>query len=66
MVSMFGERVEQERKVGGTVKNGRLALQLEGQLTAVSQWEGGGERWERTRGGGEGEGGRSLEHDYSQ
>ena len=58
MVSMFGERVEQERKVGGTVKNGRLALQQEGQLTAVSQWEGGGEGGgedgENERGGGGG------------
>ena len=56
MVSMFGERVKQERKVGGTVKNGRLALQLEGQLTAVSGREGevgenerGGEKRERGR-----------------
>ena len=53
MVSMFGERVEQERKVGGTVKNGRLALQLEGQLTAVSGREGGevGENERRGEGG---------------
>ena len=58
MVSVFGERAEQEGKVGGTIKNGCFALWLEGQLTAVKEKEGENERGrERERAEGERVGG---------
>ena len=34
VVGMFGERMEKEGKVGGTLKDSSLAVWLKGQLTA--------------------------------